>query len=132
MRLRGGASFFVEQHSAAKGREKNDILIVSGHSLVVALSENRHGWVQAAARQIMRARKRLGAASTLPEDARLAPFAKFLLQTTKQHAESVAHTSLGLRLRRNPREAPPKNSTLKACHIADTKDGFHCKATKNG
>jgi hypothetical protein len=68
----------------------------------------------------------------VPEDARLAPFAKFLLQTTKLHAESVPHTSLGLRLRRNPREAPTRNSTLKACHIADTKGGFHCKATENG
>ncbi|MGI5924459.1 MAG: hypothetical protein ACOX9E_10990 [Lentisphaeria bacterium] len=76
--------------------------------------------------------KRLEAASTLPEDARLAPFAKFLLQTTKLHAESVAHTSLELRHRRNPREAPTRNSTLKACHIADTKDDFHCKATENG
>ncbi|MGI5923957.1 MAG: hypothetical protein ACOX9E_08435 [Lentisphaeria bacterium] len=42
------------------------------------------------------------------------------------------HRSLGLRLWRNPREAPTRNSTLKACHIADTKDGFHCKATGNG
>ncbi|MGI5925183.1 MAG: hypothetical protein ACOX9E_14650 [Lentisphaeria bacterium] len=80
----------------------------------------------------MRAQKRLEAASTLPKDARLAPFAKFLLQTTKLYAESVPHTSLGLRLRRNPREAPTQNSTLKACHIADTKDGFHRKATENG
>jgi hypothetical protein len=54
--------------------------------------------------------KRLEAASTLPENAGLAPFAKFLLQTTKLHAESVPHTSLGLRLRRNPREAPPKTA----------------------
>ncbi|NMA45289.1 MAG: hypothetical protein GX945_01885 [Lentisphaerae bacterium] len=80
----------------------------------------------------MRARKRLEAASTLPEDARLAPFAEFLLQTTKLYAESVPHTSLGLRLRRNPREAPTRNSTLKACHIADTKGGFNCKVTENG
>ncbi|MGI5923962.1 MAG: hypothetical protein ACOX9E_08460 [Lentisphaeria bacterium] len=79
-----------------------------------------------------RQKARLKAASTLPEDARLAPFAKFLLQTTKLHAESVAHTSPGLRLRRNPREAPTRNSTLKACHIADTKDNFHCQATENG
>ncbi|MGI5925543.1 MAG: hypothetical protein ACOX9E_16495, partial [Lentisphaeria bacterium] len=64
-------------------------------------------------------------------NARWAPFAKFLLQTTKLHAESVPHTSLGLRLRRNPGEAPTRNSTLKACHIADTKDDFHCKATEN-
>jgi hypothetical protein len=42
------------------------------------------------------------------------------------------HTSLGLRPWRNPREAPTRNSTLKACHIADTKDGFHCKTTENG
>jgi hypothetical protein len=41
----------------------------------------------------MRTRKRLEAASTLSEDARLAPFAKFLPQTTKLHAESVPHTS---------------------------------------
>ena len=41
----------------------------------------------------MRAQKRLEAASTLPEDVRLAPFAEFLLQTIKLHAESVAHTS---------------------------------------
>ncbi|MGI5923681.1 MAG: hypothetical protein ACOX9E_07030, partial [Lentisphaeria bacterium] len=53
-------------------------------------------------------------------------------QTKKLHAESVPHTSLGLRRRRNPREAPTRNSTLKACHIADTKDGFHCKTTENG
>ncbi|MGI5925425.1 MAG: hypothetical protein ACOX9E_15885, partial [Lentisphaeria bacterium] len=33
---------------------------------------------------------------------------------------------------RNPREAPTRNSTLKACHIANTKDDFHCKATENG
>ena len=71
----------------------------------------------------MRARKRLEAASTLPEDARLAPFAKFLLQTTKLYAESVAHTSLGVRPRRNPREAPTRNSTLKACHITDMQTG---------
>jgi hypothetical protein len=68
--------------------------------------------------------KRLKAASTLPEDARLVPFAKFLLQTTKLYAESVPHTSLGLRPWRNPGEAPTRNSTLKACHIADTKDGL--------
>jgi hypothetical protein len=73
----------------------------------------------------MRARKRL-------EAARLASFAKILLQTTKLHAESVAHTSPGLRLRRNPGKAPTRNSTLKACHIANTKDDFHCKATESG
>ena len=43
--------------------------------------------------------------------------------------EWAPHTSLGLRLRRNPREAPTRNSTLKACHIANTKDDFHCQAT---
>jgi hypothetical protein len=53
------------------------------------------------------------------------------LGSAKQHAESVPHTSLGLRLWRNPREAPTRNSTLKACHIADTKDVFHCKAIEN-
>ena len=31
-----------------------------------------------------------------------------------------------------PQESPPKNSTLKACHIANTKDDFHCKATETG
>ncbi|MGI5923888.1 MAG: hypothetical protein ACOX9E_08090, partial [Lentisphaeria bacterium] len=38
----------------------------------------------------------------------------------------------GLRPWRNPREAPTRNSTLKACHIANMKDDFHCKATENG
>ena len=79
-----------------------------------------------------RLRKWLKAASTLPEAARLAPFANFLLQTTKLYAESVAHTSPGVRRRRNPGEAPTRNSTLKACHIADTKNGFHCQAIGNG
>jgi hypothetical protein len=46
--------------------------------------------------------------------------------------EWAPHTSLGLRHGRNPREAPTRNSTLKACHIANTKDDFHCKATENG
>jgi hypothetical protein len=60
------------------------------------------------------------------------PLSDMTPQTTKLHAESVTHTSLGLRPWRNPRKAPTRNSTLKACHIADTKDDFHCKATKNG
>ncbi|MGI5924311.1 MAG: hypothetical protein ACOX9E_10240, partial [Lentisphaeria bacterium] len=46
--------------------------------------------------------------------------------------EWAPHTSLGLRPWRNPREAPTRNSTLKACHIANMKDDFHCKATENG
>ena len=54
------------------------------------------------------------------------------MDPAKKYAESVAHTSLGLRLWRNPREAPTRNSTLKACHIADTKGGFNCKATETG
>ena len=60
--------------------------------------------------------KRLEAASTLPKDARLVPFAKFLLQTTKLHAESVAHTSQGLRPWRNPWEAPPKQHAEGVSH----------------
>ncbi|MGI5925205.1 MAG: hypothetical protein ACOX9E_14760, partial [Lentisphaeria bacterium] len=30
-----------------------------------------------------------------------------------------------------PQGSPTRNSTLKACHIANTKDGFHRKATEN-
>jgi hypothetical protein len=48
----------------------------------------------------------------------------------KKYAESVPHTSLGLRHRRNPREAPSRNSTLKACHIANTKDGTIARQQK--
>jgi hypothetical protein len=47
--------------------------------------------------------KRLEAAFTLPEAARLAPLAKFLRQTTKQHAEGVSHISPG---------QAPKGATL--------------------
>ena len=46
------------------------------------------------------------------------------LEPAKQYAESVAHTSLGLRPR-HPRDTPT-DSTLKACHI-DTKEDFHRK-----
>ncbi|MGI5925419.1 MAG: hypothetical protein ACOX9E_15855, partial [Lentisphaeria bacterium] len=51
---------------------------------------------------------------------------------TAECPEWAPHTSPGLRPRRNPGEAPTRNSTLKACHIANTKDDFHCKATENG
>jgi hypothetical protein len=30
-----------------------------------------------------------------------------------------------------PQGSPTRNSTLKACHIANAKDGFHRKATEN-
>ncbi|MGI5924917.1 MAG: hypothetical protein ACOX9E_13310 [Lentisphaeria bacterium] len=49
-------------------------------------------------------------------------------------AEGAKHTSPGqaaLKARAALGGATLRNSTLKACHIADTKDGFHRKTTEN-
>ena len=91
-------------------------VLVSGHPLIFAVqSGNRRAWwrlrghvtLRAASPQYSRER---GAWQSgwkpllvCPEAARLAPLAKFLRQTTKQHAEGVSHISPG---------QAPKGATL--------------------
>ncbi|MGI5923195.1 MAG: hypothetical protein ACOX9E_04565 [Lentisphaeria bacterium] len=61
-------------------------------------------------------------------------YLRFSVASLVFSAEGAKHTSPGqaaLKARAALGGATLRNSTLKACRIADTKDGFHCKATEN-